>query len=196
MDRKQVGRVVLVAASVCVWVYLVFCYPTIRLFTLLLPPVIALHWSKTIRWRNVFISIFTLLWLFVFHYESTRYFYLTPFAQREMLKFKFLFPPAGWIMFFNVDDSYSYVEVYGKKGEALQPIDPHDILRTRTIGFDNIHRNVLSTVYSRELAGPFCRFLKRRLPYYDDFVVVAVEYPSVSREPDRRLQQALYRCGP
>ena len=196
MAQRQISRAVLVAVPVCAWVYLVYRYPAIRLFTVLLPPVVALHWSKYPRWRNIFISIFTILWLFVFHYESIRYFYLTPLAHRQMSKFKFLFPPAGWIMFFNVDDSYSYVEVYGKKGEVLQLIDPHDVLRTRTIGFDNIHRNVLSAVYSRELAGPFCRFLKRRLPYYEDFIIVAVEYPSVSKEPGRRLQQSLYRCGP
>src|SRR5438309_486667 len=82
--------------------------------------------------RNTLISIFIILWIIVFHYESIRYFYLNPIFKRSLPKMKFLFPPAGWIMFYNVDDSYGLVEVLGVKDNILQVIDPHDILRTRT----------------------------------------------------------------
>lgn len=196
MVKRNIGRIVFMAVGVCGWFYLVYRYPAARLFTLFLPPVVALHWAKDRGWRNIFISIFVVLWLFIFHYESLRYFDLTSLTQREIPKLKFLFPPAGWIMFFNVNDSYSYVEVYGKKGNSVQLIDPHDIFRTRTVGFDNIHRNILSAASSQELAAPFCQFLKHRLPYYEDFVIIAVSYPAISKDPERRLQEPLYRCEP
>ena len=126
------------------------------------PPIIAVNLSGNPRLRNAAISIFVVLWLFIFH--------------SELPKFKFLFPPAGWIMFFNVDDTYSHVEVYGKMG-GVHSIDPHDIFRTRTFGFDNIHRNVLSAVGSRENAAAFCQYLAWRLPSCEDFVITLVYYP-------------------
>ena len=144
--------------------------------------------------RNTIISIFIILWIIVFHYESIRYFYLNPIFKQNLPKMKFLFPPAGWIMFYNVDDTYGFVEVLGIKDNVLQLIDPHDILRTRTIGFDNIHRNVLSTVADRHVAKSFCQFLDRRFPYFDGFAVTAVEYPSVTKEPYHRVQRVLYQC--
>ena len=146
------------------------------------------------RLRNTIISVFVVLWIIVFHYESIRYFYLQPFFKKPLPKIKFLFPPAGWIMFFNVDDAYGYVEVYGVKNKQAQIIDPHDILRTRTIFFDNIHRNVLSTVGEKSLARPFCGFLERRYPYFDRFLVTTVYYPEMSKKPYYRLEQVLYTC--
>ena len=146
------------------------------------------------RLRNSIITIFVICWTILFHYESTRYFYLNPFFKRDLPKMKFLFPPAGWIMFFNVDESYGFAEVYGVKDGQAQLIDPHEILRTRAIGYDNIYRNVLSTVLSPHFQGPFCRFLERKFPDFDGFVVTAVEYPSVIKERHRRLQQVVYQC--
>lgn len=193
--NNRIGRACLIVLGVCLWIYLVCRYPAISLFTLLVPPVVAVNFTKNSRVRNASITVFVVLWLFIFHYESTRHFYLNAFAQRDLPKLKFLFPPAGWIMFFNVDETYSYVEVYGKMGESVQLIDPHDIFRTRTFGFDNIHRNILSTVASRDSAAAFCRYLAWRLPSYEDFVVTAVYYPSIVQEPYKRGQEALYRCG-
>ena len=77
--------------------------------------------------------IFIILWLGIFHYESIRYTYLNPLFQRNFPKFKFLFPPAGWIMFYHIDDDFGYVEVYGVKRGESQLLDPHEIFRTRTI---------------------------------------------------------------
>ena len=102
-----------------------------------------------VRLRNILISIFVILWTIIFHYESTRAFYLQPFFEKELPKLKFLFPPAGWIMFFNVDDSYGYAQVYGISEGVAKTIDAHKILRIRAVGYDNIQRNVLSTVLSR-----------------------------------------------
>lgn len=144
--------------------------------------------------RDFFISLFVVVFVLLFHYESVRFFYLNPFFKKDLPKTKFLFPPAGWIMFFAVDDDYGCVEVFGVKDKKLQVIDPHDILRTRTIGFDNIHRNVLSTVGSPSMAKSFCPFLERRFPYFDRFLVVAVYYPSLTKEPYQRLQQVQYQC--
>ena len=144
--------------------------------------------------RQVIISIVVIIWTGVFHYESLRNFYLDPLFKRELPKVKFLFPPAGWIMFFHVDEQFGYAEVYGVKDGVPQPIDPHQIILTRFIGFDNIHRNVLSSVLEPQLQRPFCNFLKKKFPYFDDFLVTAVHYPSVTETPHLRLQKAIYQC--
>ena len=147
------------------------------------------------RIRNTVITIFVILWTLLFHYESTCHFYLEPFFGKHLPKMKFLFPPAGWIMFFNVGEDTGCAEVYGVNAEGYQLIDPHEILATRTIGFDNIHRNVLSTVLSNDLQGPFCQFLQRKFSEFDNFFVTAVYYPSVIKTPHKRLQRVMYQCG-
>jgi len=147
------------------------------------------------RIRNIAITIFVIFWTILFHYESTRHFYLEPLVGRPLLKMKFLFPPAGWIMFFNVGEDTGYAEVYGVNADGPQQIDQHEILATRTIGFDNIHRNVLSTVLSSDMQGPFCRFLQRKFPEFDNFLVTAVYYPSIVKAPHKRLQRVVYQCG-
>ena len=144
--------------------------------------------------RNTAISIFVVVWLFVFHYESTRHFYLEPFFKRELPKMKFLFPPAGWIMFFNVGDGYGQAEVYGIKDGRTHLIDPHQVLTTRAIGYDNIHRNALSTVLSRDVSRDFCAFLKRKFSYFDSFLVTYAQYPSLIERPFEKLQTIAYEC--
>jgi len=146
------------------------------------------------RLRNGCITIFVILWTLIFQYESIRYFYLNPLFDRDLPKVKFLFPPAGWIMFFNVDDNFGHIEVFGLKGNTSHLIDPHDIFRTRTIGFDNIHRNILSTVANRHYSRSFCRFLEYRFPYYDKFVILGVYYPSITEKPFERIQNVQYQC--
>ena len=146
------------------------------------------------RLRHWFISLFVIVWTVVFHYESTRAFWLEPFFHRPLPKLKFLFPPAGWIMFYNVGDQFGFVEVYGFKDGQPELIDPHLILPTRPIGYDNIHRNALSAVLSQDIAPEFCRYLKRKFPYFDRFAVTYVQYPSLSKEPLKRLQQVMYVC--
>ena len=144
--------------------------------------------------KNILISAFTIIWILLFHYESVRYFYLNQFYGRNLPQMKFLFPPAGWIMFYSVGASSGHAEVYGVKDGQAQLIDPHEILRTRAIGYDNINRNVLSEVFSPPLQKPFCDFLKRRFPDFDNFLVTAVQYPSVTKTPHKRLQQVVYQC--
>ena len=145
-------------------------------------------------WRNFLISFFVVVWTLIFHYESTRFFYLNPLFHRDLPKMKFLFPPAGWIMFFNVDESYSSAEIYGIKNGQPQLIDPHLILTMRPVGYDNIHRNALSSVLDPHLKQPFCRFLERKFPYFDNFVVTLIYWPSVTKTPLRRLQKVMYQC--
>lgn len=145
--------------------------------------------------RNILISIFVVIWLGVFHYESLRAIYLNPLFKRELPKIKFLFPPAGWIMFFNVGDSASSVEIYGVDPEGQgQLIDPHDILETRPIGYDNIHRGALSAFISSENRRQACTFLYRKLPYFRNFVVIYVQYPSVSTQPFKQNRFVAYQC--
>ena len=144
--------------------------------------------------RNLFITLFVMVWIAVFHSESVRGYYLEPMLGRPLQKMPFLFPPAGWIMFVNVDDRFSHIEVYGIANGALHRLDPHEIIATRFIGFDNIHRNILGSVASRRTQQPFCHFLERKLPGFDNFVVTAVEYPSLTKDPHHREQAVLYQC--
>ena len=146
------------------------------------------------EFRNTFISVFVIIRLLVFNYESIRHFYLEPGVQHPLYKFKFLFPPAGWIMFYQVSDSFGHTEVYGIKGQETRLIDPHEIIRTRTIGYDNIHRNILSAVSDRRVGAMFCRYLKTRFPDFDNFAVMSVWYPAITTEPHKRLQQVDYVC--
>ncbi len=146
------------------------------------------------RLRNVMITIFVIVWNLVFQYESLRAFYLDPWFGHPLPKVKFLFPPAGWIMFYSVDDQFGYAEVYGVKGPMTELIDPHEILETRFIGFDNIQRNVLSSVLSTQMQKPFCRFLKRKFPEFDNFLITAVQVPSITREPRVRYRHVFYDC--
>ncbi len=144
--------------------------------------------------RNVLISIFVVVWLVVFHYESTRHFYLEPGLKRSLPKVKFLFPPAGWIMFYNVGKGYGFTEVYGVKDGKTQLIDPHQILQTRAIGYDNIHRNALVAVLSGDVARPFCQFLHRKFPYFERFYVTYASYPDLIERPFEKTQTVAYEC--
>lgn len=144
--------------------------------------------------RNKLITVFVILWLSLFHYESTRAAYLEPLLGTRLPKFKFLYPPAGWIMFYRVDETEGQAEVYGIRDGVPELIDPHRIFPNRWLGYDNIRRNVLITVLSPQYAEPFCRYLKRKFPEYAEFAVAQVVYPSNIRAPGRRLMQAVYRC--
>ena len=148
-----------------------------------------------IQWRNKLISIFVVIWLSVFYYESTCYYYLQPFFKHELPRLKFLFPPAGWIMFYSIGDNFGYAEIYGVKNGNHQLIDPHQILQTRAIGYDNINRNALATVLTPSMSDSFCPFLKRKFPYFEKFLVTYVEYPRLTEEPLKRTQTVVYTCG-
>lgn len=183
-----------------------------------------------VRRYNALISSFVICWIILFHYESLRANYLSPLLARDLPKFPLLFPPAGWIMFFQVDASYGFAEVYGIRGNRPVLLDPHEILTTRAVGYDNIHRNALIGVLSPDAVGtpgqclqlsrtrprdyqrtallgvcndpperpveslPFCRFLRRKFPSYDGFLVVHAEYPDAITTPERILRQIGYRC--
>ena len=144
--------------------------------------------------RNTLISVFTACWLALFQYETLRASYFSPLAKRQLPKFPLLFPPAGWIMFFNVDPSYGFAEVYGVKDNRPVLLDPHAIFSTKAVGYDNIHRNVLIGVIYRDRARDFCRYLRRKFPDQDTFAVVYAEYPDVVANPERVVRQAAYYC--
>ncbi len=144
--------------------------------------------------RNTWISIFVILWTLLFHYESIRYFYLNPLFHRNLPQMKFLFPPAGWIMFFNVGESYGLAQVYGVKNHHVEEIDPHRIFETKAVLYDNIHRNVLSGILDSFQKPAFCKFLNRKFPQYDEFLIIGSYYPSVIKEPGRKLSRVQYTC--
>ena len=147
-----------------------------------------------IKIRSALITVFVVAWTLLFHYESLRTFYLNPAFGRELPKFKFLFPPAGWIMFYRVDETEGRAEVTGDKGERSELIDPHRIFANRWIGYDNIHRNVLISVLDRRQAASFCRYLKRKFPEYERFAVAYVIYPSNIRFPGKKEIRIAYGC--
>ena len=144
--------------------------------------------------RNTAITWFVIGWTLLFQYETLRAHYLSPLIGRELPKFPLLFPPAGWIMFFNIDASYGFAQVYGIRDGQPVELDPHDIFETRALGYDNIHRNMLVGVLSRHDAPAFCRYLTRKFPTYESFAVVYAQYPDLIETPDRILYQLAYRC--
>ncbi len=144
--------------------------------------------------RNLLISFFVIVWLTAFHYESIRYFYLQPLLKRELPKIKFLFPPAGWIMFYRVGTGFGYAQIYGVKDGRAQAIDPHQVLQTRAIGYDNINRNALITVLDQEMVPSVCSFLKRKFSYFDGFLVTYIQYPDIVKAPYDMQQQVMYEC--
>jgi hypothetical protein len=144
--------------------------------------------------RSTWITLFVLLWVGAFHYETLRLNYLSPLAGRELPKLKFLYPPAGWIMFFHIDPRYGLAEVYGLRGGQPMLLDPHEIFATRFVGYDNIRRNVLVSVLSGADAPPFCRYLHRKFPAYEAFAVAYAQYPDLLKQPDEILRQVAYRC--
>lgn len=144
--------------------------------------------------RNIWISGFVIVWVTVFHYETLRLNYLSPLVGRELPKLKFLYPPAGWIMFYNVGRFYGAAEVYGVRDGQPNLIDPHDIFATRFVWYDNIRRNVLISVLSASAAPPFCRYLRRKFSQYDSFAIAYVVYPDLVDRPTDKLYQLAYRC--
>ncbi|MBI4341229.1 MAG: hypothetical protein HY598_02985 [Candidatus Omnitrophica bacterium] len=147
-----------------------------------------------LRRRDRAITWFVICWSLLFFYETFRASYLSPLAGRPLPKWPLLFPPAGWIMFFNVDKTYGFAEVYGLRNGRHALIDPHDIFSTKGVGYDNIHRNVLVGVLSPRAARPFCAYLTRKFPDYEAFVVVYAQYPDVVDEPDTVWRQTAYQC--
>ena len=152
--------------------------------------------SASFARRNTAITVFVIAWSLVFFYETFRLNYLSPLAGRELPKLRFLFPPAGWIMFFNVGRSAGFAEVYGVKSGVSEPIDPHAIFETKALGYDNIHRNLLVGVLYEQRALSFCALLRRKFPQYETFTVVYAEYPDPVEAPQQVIRKPLYRCAP
>jgi hypothetical protein len=187
--------IVLIAFGLAGWIFCFLKFPAAHLFLATIPLVLGIQFfQKNKKTQNILITLFVIVWLLLFTYESVKTFYLEPFFKRPLAKTKFLFPPAGWIMYFNVDDTFGYYEVFGVKGTNIVPLDPHEVIRTRTIMFDNIHRGILGTAANQAHAPKFCRYLKFRFPEFDKFVVTGNYYPSISKEPYNRIQKILYQC--
>ncbi len=144
--------------------------------------------------RNVAITWFVILWSLLFQYESLRANYFSPLAGRALPKLPLLFPAAGWIMFFHIDRSYGFAEVYGNARSGPVFLDPHDIFSTKAVGYDNIHRNLLIGVLSSYQAPSFCGYLRRKFPVYDSFTVAYGDYPDVVNAPDDVRYQPAYQC--
>ena len=146
--------------------------------------------------RSIPITWFVICWTLLFQYETLRANYLSPLLHQRLPKIVLLFPPAGWIMFYNVARSYGFAEVYGIRGHEPTLLEPHDIFRTRAVGYDNIRRNVLVSVLESSHRDAFCHYLGWKFPTYDDFLVVYAEHPDLIDAPGEVLRQPVYRCQP
>lgn len=149
----------------------------------------------TVYWRRRCISFFVIIWLAVFFYESTRMFYLEPWLKRSLPKVKMLYPPAGWIMFYQIGPQFSYAQVYGVMQGRLHPIDPHQILSTRSIGYDNVQRNALISVLDGHMKPAFCGLLKRKFPYMENFIVSHVVLDDVTKKDGQFDETVVYQCA-
>lgn len=149
----------------------------------------------SVRQRTI-LSAFALLWLAIFHYESLRGFYLNRWLRAELPKIRLLYPPAGWIMFYRVDESDGRAEVYGWRGGKAELIDPHLVFATRWLGYDNVRRNILISAVHPRNSRRFCSYLARKFPEYQAFSVVEAWIPSVLEKPQRTLRQVAYQCPP
>ncbi|MBZ0167596.1 MAG: hypothetical protein K8I00_12390, partial [Candidatus Omnitrophica bacterium] len=94
MKPAVIGLILLVVHAA--WFALLFHFPDFCLFIVFLPVVIILNFSSNPKIRNTYISIFVVLWLGLFQYESLRGFLLNEYFKLNLPKTKFLFPPAGW----------------------------------------------------------------------------------------------------
>lgn len=168
--------------------------PNSLLFVLLIPLLIVINDLSEKKSQNLFITIFVIIWLGFFHYESVRGFILNNAMGLNAPKMKFLFPPAGWIMFYRVDKPFGHVDVYGVTENGYLRIDPHDIVETRTIMYDNIHRGILGAAADQYNRQSFCRLLTRKFPQYKKFAISYEYYPDPVANPQQRVQRVLYTC--
>ncbi len=144
--------------------------------------------------RQLRITAFVVVWLLVFGYETFRHGYLTPLLGRPLPKLPLLFPPAGWIMFFQVDAGYGFAEVYALRGGDVIKLDPYRIVTARSLGYENLRRNILISALSADAAPGFCQYLARKFPDHEAFAVVYAGYPDVVNTPDDVRRQVMYRC--
>jgi len=97
-------------------------------------------------------------------------------------------------MFYRVDHAYGHIRIFGMKDGQNYEIDPHEVFRVRTIGYDNIHRGVIGAAASRRNSRAFCRHLTKRFNNFDDFKILYAHYPDFIADPHLRYQQVLYGC--
>lgn len=97
-------------------------------------------------------------------------------------------------MFYHIGTSAGFAEIHARDEHQTTVLDPHDILETKAIGYDNIHRNVLVGVLYKERASAFCRFLTYKFPQYQAFAVVYASYPNIITQPDRLERSLVYKC--
>ena len=97
-------------------------------------------------------------------------------------------------MFYHVDSAYGHRRVFGMKDDQVFEIDPHEIFRVRTIGYDNIHRGVISSAASERNKRAFCQHLYKRFENFDNFRILFTYYPNFITDPHLRYQQVLYSC--
>jgi hypothetical protein len=98
-------------------------------------------------------------------------------------------------MFYQVDETYSYIRIFGFKNGQNYEIDPHEVFRVRTIGFDNIHRGVIGAAASESNRYAFCKQLFTRFKDFESLSILNEYYPNFVTDPYKRYQQMLFNCS-
>ncbi|GEM_PF-978650 len=199
---SSIGRTLGLVVFFIVWAIVIFLFPVFWVYTLTIPPILIVNFAKRRELRDRFISCFVVIWLVLFFYNNTRHMLLEPFFRKSLhnptfnlAMNKFLFPPAGPIMFYDVGDAFGYHKVFGIKGGQIFELDPHQIYLSRTLFYDNVHRGVLGDIADPGNIPLFCRVMHRRMPEFDDFAVVFRVYPSLMESRYQYRDGLRYRCG-
>ena len=145
--------------------------------------------------RNKVISGFVLIWCLLFAYQTLRYNLLNPLLSLELPRIPLLFPPAGWIMFYQINPTFGTAEIHGIRSKRTTRLNPHQIFQTKTIGYDNFHRNILSEVLDEPRAPLFCDYLNWKFSDYESFLVIYRYYPDVVQKPDYFKKALAYSCS-
>jgi len=197
MNKGKISGIILRILLIGVWGWVFIIYQPLRTVWILLGMAAGIRFAKSKALQTLFITFFVIFWMVLFHYESVRHFYLNPYVYPKIKnlkvvakllpegfkKTKFLFPPAGWIMFFRVTPSYGNVEIIAIDGQRSYRLDPHQVLLTRDIMYDNVYRGVLGSFAENRNAPQTCRYLKRRFPEFDNFIVRYHYYRNVVDSP-------------
>lgn len=129
-----------------------------------------------------------MVWTLLFHYESLRYCYLEPLFRQYLPKVPFLFPRYGWLMYYKLANAWYSIQVYGvRKDKGPEPIDSHRILTTKPVGYDPIRRNLLTEVVPPKSVPDFCRYLERKFPEYDNFLLMFEGYEPLAPEKSAKF---------
>jgi len=97
-------------------------------------------------------------------------------------------------MFYTIDNSYGHIRIVGVKVGQNIYIDPHEIFRVRTIGYDNIHRGIIGVAADQRKAPAFCHQLRKRFDDVEYFKIYYQYVPDFTENPYEQYERLIYTC--